>query len=63
MRGNIFFLTLLLTFFGCKSSKTITITPNEVKETVTFLTSDELLGRNTGTVGIEKAAEYMEPWS
>jgi Zn-dependent M28 family amino/carboxypeptidase len=33
---------------------------NQVKESVEFLTSDELKGRNTGTEGIEKAVSYIE---
>lgn len=32
----------------------------ELNETVSYLASDELLGRNTGTEGIEKAAIYIE---
>ncbi|MFH4963898.1 M28 family peptidase [Gaetbulibacter sp. M235] len=33
---------------------------SEVKESVQFLTSDALKGRNTGTEGIEMAANYIE---
>jgi Zn-dependent M28 family amino/carboxypeptidase len=33
---------------------------NEVQESLTYLASDELQGRNTGTEGIEKAAIYIE---
>jgi len=55
-------LTLLILIFAvsCKSSKTITITSAQVKETVTFLTSDDLMGRNTGTEGIDQAATFIE---
>jgi len=55
-------LTLLILIFAvsCKSSKTITITSDQVKETVTFLTSDDLMGRNTGTEGIDQAATFIE---
>jgi len=57
-----YFLILLTLAFvvGCKSSKTITITSDEIKETVSYLSSDDLAGRETGTIGIEKAAEYIE---
>jgi len=68
---NLFTLLLILLVLGCKSSisdsktKTskpvpVTITSNELKETVAFLASDDLLGRNTGTKGIETAANYLE---
>jgi hypothetical protein len=60
------FLILLL-IMSCKSSvktestsKTISISSNEVKEIVTYLASDELQGRNTGSVGIEKSAVFIE---
>lgn len=36
------------------------ITSSELKETVSYLASDELKGRNTGTEGIEKAAVFLE---
>ena len=58
-------LLFLLLIFSCKSSvntesKTITITNSELKTIVTYLASDELQGRNTGSEGIEKAATYLE---
>ncbi len=59
-------LGIALALLGCKSSaehkesKTVTITASEVKETVAFLASDELKGRNTGTEGIETSASYVE---
>ncbi|WP_418510208.1 M28 family peptidase [Corallibacter sp.] len=64
MRYLIFILLPLL-FVGCKStekntSKTITITSEEVKNMVSYLASDELNGRDTGTSGIEKAALFIE---
>ncbi|WP_417291639.1 M28 family peptidase [Corallibacter sp.] len=64
MRYLIFILLPLL-FVGCKSaeknaSKTITITNEEVKNMVSYLASDELNGRDTGTSGIEKAALFIE---
>lgn len=36
------------------------ITNEALKNTVTYLASDELQGRNTGTAGIEKAAIFIE---
>ncbi len=64
---NFFTLIIVVLFFGCKpsvindtKSKTITITSNQVKEIVTYLASDELQGRDTGSLGIEKAGVYIE---
>ncbi|GGW68747.1 peptidase M28-like protein [Winogradskyella epiphytica] len=64
MRKLIPFLILLLVL-SCKTtvkpeSETITITSAELEEMVTYLASDELKGRDTGTEGIEKAAFYLE---
>ncbi|OUS02119.1 peptidase M28 [Flavobacteriales bacterium 33_180_T64] len=64
MRQLISFLLLLL-IISCKSSakkesKTITITSDDVKASVAYLASDELKGRDTGSEGIEKAANYLE---
>ncbi|WP_299127231.1 M28 family peptidase [uncultured Winogradskyella sp.] len=42
------------------SSEIITITANDVKESMNYLASDELAGRATGTEGIEKAAIFIE---
>lgn len=50
-------LTLLL--FSCKT-KNMVIQAEEVDDIVTYLASDELEGRDTGTEGIEKAAVYIE---
>ena len=36
------------------------VTPEELKETIYYLASDELEGRATGSEGIEKAAIYIE---
>lgn len=43
-----------------KPSKSITITSTEVKDAVTYLASDELKGRQSGTADIDKAAAYIE---
>ena len=56
-------LLLLISVFSCKTTseeKVITITSSELKETVSFLASDDLLGRDTGTEGIDEAATYIE---
>ncbi|MEM6686257.1 MAG: M20/M25/M40 family metallo-hydrolase [Bacteroidota bacterium] len=45
--------------FSCKTKEVI-IEAQEVDEIVSYLASNELEGRNTGTVGIEKAAVYIE---
>ncbi|MEQ3796387.1 M28 family peptidase [Flavobacteriaceae bacterium MJ-SS4] len=60
MRGIFFLFLILSTFIGCKPSKTIIILSDEIKESVIYLSSDDLAGRNTGTGGIEKAAKYIE---
>ena len=55
---------LLLTFIvGCKKkeeTQSITVTSDYIKDIVYFLASDELEGRNTGSVGIEKSATFRE---
>lgn len=58
-------LLILLLIFSCKSSvktesKSITITNSEIETIVSYLSSDELQGRNTGSKGIENAATYIE---
>ncbi|EDP97687.1 M20/M25/M40 family metallo-hydrolase [Kordia algicida OT-1] len=57
---NIFRICLLsLVIFSCKT-KEIVIQAQEVDDIVTYLASDELEGRDTGSEGIEKAAVYIE---
>lgn len=56
-------VTFLLLIFSCKTqpkSQSITITSDEVKDMVSYLASDDLEGRYTGSEGIEKAADYIE---
>jgi len=48
----VFFITLI----GCKTEYT---PENKIKEDVSFLADDKLEGRNTGTEGEKKAAEYI----
>lgn len=69
---NIYLLLIAIVFISCgtkvkeskasvdKVSKTITITSNEVKDIVSFLASDDLKGRETGSEGIDKSATYIE---
>lgn len=56
---------LLISVSACKSSGVTThknhiVTPGEVKAMVSFLASDELMGRDTGSEGINTAATYIE---
>lgn len=58
-------LFALLFITSCKTktttkSESISITSNEVKNMVSYLASDDLQGRHTGSKGIEKAASYIE---
>ena len=60
-------IIILIVIFGCKPKGNITSTSEvksstiqEVKEIVTYLASDELEGRSTGSEGIEKAAVFIE---
>ncbi|WP_459211014.1 M20/M25/M40 family metallo-hydrolase [Aquimarina rhabdastrellae] len=61
MRKNMFKTTALalLCGFGLIAQDKGT-TSKEVGEIVTYLTSDELQGRDTGSEGLEKAAVYIE---
>lgn len=57
---NILGICLLSLFiFSCKT-KEVVIQAQEVDDIVTYLASDELEGRDTGSEGIEKAAVYIE---
>ena len=53
---NILFLIFLSLFISCKESIN---QETRIKEDVTFLASDELEGRQTGTKGEKKAANYI----
>ena len=57
---NIILVLSLLLVIGCKSSKIELATVSDVENSLTYLASDELEGRNTGTKGIEKAAVFIE---
>jgi len=56
---NIILVLSLLLVIGCKSSKIELATVSDVENSLTYLASDELEGRNTGTKGIEKAAVFI----
>ena len=65
MKHILFSVFFVLFFLGCKSTKTpVSSTPNvtagELETIVTYLASDDLLGRNTGTDGIEASAIFIE---
>jgi hypothetical protein len=54
---------ICFSFIGCKSSKTTkpgTVKSSEVEAYVSFLASDSIKGRKTGSVGIEKSAIFIE---
>jgi arginine utilization protein RocB len=53
---NILFLIFLSVFISCKESVN---QETRIKEDVTFLASDELEGRQTGTKGEKEAANYI----
>jgi len=66
---NVFFLIIASVFLCCKSPTPkiepelrdpITITSGEIKEMVSYLASDDLKGRATGTSGIDSAATFIE---
>lgn len=63
---KLFLLLIGLSLFvSCKSNKSLEISITEtsaqaVSYSINFLASDELEGRNTGTIGIDKAANYIE---
>lgn len=58
------FLLSLLLLPGCSSEKTapefaIDISPEDIRTHITYLASDELKGRETGTAGEAKSASYI----
>lgn len=60
-------LLIFFSFIGliaCKSStdrpKDVTITSTGVRDIVSYLASDDLMGRQTGTAGIDSAATFIE---
>lgn len=61
---KIFLLLSIFAFISCKSNQDVVnsykVDFNDVSETLNYLSSDELEGRDTGSEGIEKAATYLE---
>ena len=71
---KILFILIVVVLISCSVSKKITevekgkedtnfkpeITQHDIKVSMEYLASDELEGRATGTVGIEKAAVFIE---
>ncbi|WP_242119884.1 M28 family peptidase [Aestuariivivens sediminicola] len=53
----LFSLVLIL---GCKSTKTEAPELTEIKRNLSYLASDDLAGRKTGSPGLEKAAVFIE---
>ncbi|MCM4157475.1 M20/M25/M40 family metallo-hydrolase [Gramella sp. AN32] len=54
------FLSLLISCSAQEPIPVKAITAHEIEKDLTFLSSDDLNGRKTGTEGIEKAAEFIE---
>lgn len=64
MKNIVLALVVLITF-SCKGQEKeivekVQISSDEVKATVTFLASDDIQGRDTGSEGIAEAATYIE---
>ncbi len=62
MKNHILSFCVVLAF-SCKAqpnTEAVTITSNQVKEVVDYLASDAILGRDTGSEGIEKSAQFIE---
>lgn len=61
---RIVIVALVVFIAACKSSsvsnKGLTITSSEIKETVSYLASDDQMGRGTGSEGIDSSATYIE---
>ena len=62
---NIVFVFVALLIFSCNAqekevAKPIKISADGVKDVVTFLASDDIEGRDTGSEGIDEAATYVE---
>ena len=62
---RLIFLLVAILIINCKPKPevkqvVVTIESNELKEVVSYLASDALTGRDTGSEGIEQAATYIE---
>lgn len=58
--ASLLFLSLISFLHTGAQSKTDQKTLDQLKADITYLASDELEGRRTGTIGEQKAAEYIE---
>ena len=56
---NLIFLLFLTVLMGCKSEPKSQVKSVTIKEDVTFLADDKLEGRQTGSDGEKKAADYI----
>ncbi|WP_242157962.1 M28 family metallopeptidase [Aestuariivivens sediminis] len=59
MKEIIIILCLVL-FLGCKGTASTSAQLSEIRRNLSYLASDNLLGRQTGSIGLEKAAVYIE---
>src|SRR5210317_1060648 len=64
--NKLLLLIVALLFLGCGSQKNIStntieqMPKTDMKSALEYLASDALQGRQTGTIGIEKAATFIE---
>lgn len=56
---KLIFLLVLVTILSCKNDSETFVYKHNIQEDVAFLASDDLEGRQTGTEGGEKAAQYI----
>ena len=57
---KIILLFSIVLILGCKSTKTEAPELTEIKRNLSYLASDDLAGRKTGSPGLEKAAVFIE---
>ncbi|RSK40642.1 M28 family peptidase [Mangrovimonas spongiae] len=61
---HLFLVLMSLALLSCNKTngqvEKPSVTSNELKKMVSYLSSDEIKGRNTGTEGIDKAAAFIE---
>jgi Zn-dependent M28 family amino/carboxypeptidase len=61
MKKTLLLLAVFLIFsFTRTSNYNLKVTSSQLEEIVTYLASDELEGRKTGTIGIDKAASFIQ---
>jgi Zn-dependent M28 family amino/carboxypeptidase len=59
MKKTLFLILLAALSINCKSQSVGQISKSDLKENLTYLASDELKGRRTGSEGIDKAADFL----